>query len=591
MRAASPGGARSASRSPSRGNKGDKPKGGGRGKKKFAPPAKYEIYAERTIWSQRFKGWAKYFVKKPRLARPEDNASWVDTFVGRPPNFSGLSGAHNDSVSRSLMNFSEQFEKTKNMQDLLIIYGPSGTGKSVMAQIFVQDLLNRMELPFSYAAKWCLYIDCKKFNDRTYHELWKHIKDHLEAVQDKAIKVPLKLVLLDDADSIPATHQNALKTILDKNSLKLKWIFTATEPRKFIQYLQTKGMQLKCKNPTEKEALIIILSMCQKFKIGYERQGINALFDLNREPPISLSLSAIVKMMQQTFVKTHFISEENVYKCSKKKPPTPIVGPYAAIEPFQRCRICTLYPPCKHRSQNTLIEQGQTQRDAYPEYKGGKRPVCPEFARTGCCTVFNTHKRCQLSHPKKLHTVLLPVVRCPLCTIAWPCQKCDYCKDRNILLDLIDNIETRIALIRVLNVSEPPVHLVIHLAAEFEDWDAKVAGIAKFYVTAEKQAIMDEIKDWIITERSVNSQEYDWKRSHLNRTYAELVQTPLLKERRPVGGASRSRSRAQTPGSRMGSRMDEGSLGSATQDDAMSLMSMTGSVDRASVSSAGAKSK
>jgi hypothetical protein len=572
MRASSPkAGSRGGSRSASRG----KDAKGGKGKKKsIGPPPTYETYAERTIWSQRFKGWTKYDVKKPRLARPDDNLNWVENFVGRPATFSALSGTHNDTVVRSLLNFAEQFEKTKNLQDLLIIYGPSGTGKSVMAQIFVQELLDRIELPATLASKWCLYVDAKKYNDRNYHELWKLIKDHLEAPQDKAIKVPLKLVLIDDADTIPATHQNTIKTMLDKNSLKLKWIFTAHEPRKFIQFLQTKGMQLKCKNPSEKEALVIMLLFCQKFKIGYERAGIHTIFELNRDN--NLSLSKMVNMLQATFVKTHFISEENVFKCSNKKPPAPVIGPYAAIEPFPRCRICTLFPPCAHRPQAELIEQGQKQREAYPDYVGQGRPVCPEFARTGCCTVFNTHKRCNLAHPKRLHTVLLPVIRCPLCTIAWPCQKCDYSSDRNELLDLIENIETRIELLKVLNVKEPPVHLVIHLAAEFEDWDMRISAIAKFYLTSEKQATLTETKEWVATERSVLPHEYEWKRSHLNRTYGELVQTPLLKDRRPQA-TSRGRSRqTATPGS----RMDElGSVGSGA-DDAMSLASVTGGGSR-----------
>ena len=151
---------------------------GGRkgGKKKIGAPAAFEVYAERTIWSPRFKGWTKYAVKKPRLPTDNDKLNWVDNFVGRPAVFTSLVGNSNDSTVRSLVTFVDQFDSTKNLQDLLMIGGPCGSGKSAIAQIYIQEMLNRMELPFSIAPKWCMYVDAKKYNANTYHELWKKVK-------------------------------------------------------------------------------------------------------------------------------------------------------------------------------------------------------------------------------------------------------------------------------------------------------------------------------------------------------------------------------------------------------------------------------
>ena len=117
------------------------------------------------------------------------------------------------------------------MQDLVVIHGGSGTGKSILAQIFTMSMVDVMDVDVSLAKKWCMYVDAKSYNPATYHELWRKVKEFLEAPQDKDIKVPYKTILVEDADTIPATHQNSMKTIMDKNSLKLKWIFTASEPR------------------------------------------------------------------------------------------------------------------------------------------------------------------------------------------------------------------------------------------------------------------------------------------------------------------------------------------------------------------------
>jgi hypothetical protein len=399
-----------------------------------------------------------------------------------------------------------------------------------------------------------MYVDSKAYNDRTYHELWKKIKDFIDLPIPKAIKVSMKLILLDDADTISATHQNSMKIIMDKNSLKLKWIFIAKEPRKFIQYFQTKAMILKCKNPNEKEALLIILSFCQKFKIGYDRLGIKCLFDshshmigdksgTNTSGSVSLSLSNMMNILQITFSKTSYISEENILKTLKVKQPPKIVGPYACIEPFKRCRVCTLYPPCKHNTFDTLVEKAEKQRSAYPEYLGEKRLNCPEFVRTGKCSTFNKHKRCMLAHPRGRTQVEKAVIRCTLCTIQWPCQKCYYSKERNFLLSMIDNINKRLNLLVEINVPEPPIHLVIHLMDEYEDWEMSISALAKFYLTNEKFKIKNDIIEWINDSYCTIADEYEWKSTHLKRTYGEILTSPLLTERKKAGTSRRNKSR------------------------------------------------
>ena len=37
---------------------------------------------------------------------------------------------------------------------------------------------------------------------------------------------------------------------------------------------------MKTKAPVERDALIIVMGFCFKFKIGYEREGLRVLFDL-----------------------------------------------------------------------------------------------------------------------------------------------------------------------------------------------------------------------------------------------------------------------------------------------------------------------
>lgn len=262
---------RSTSRGHSRGRGSSSPGGRGRGKDKKKEKDEGG-YAEREIWSGRFRGWTRYDVKKPRLPNDGDKADWIESCRGRPTTLNGLLGKTSDAACRTLQQYVNQFEGSKNLQDLAIISGPPGSGKTILSEIYVhtmgEDVLDLSGAQFS---KWAMFCDAKKYDATNYHELWKKIKEFIETpVDSKTTRVPFKVLVLDDADTISATHQNSMKTLMDKNTMKLKWVFTSREPRKFIQYLQTKAVMVSCKAPMEKDALLIVLSFCYRFKIGFE---------------------------------------------------------------------------------------------------------------------------------------------------------------------------------------------------------------------------------------------------------------------------------------------------------------------------------
>ena len=506
-----------------------------------------ETYAEREIWSGRFKGWTRYEVKKPRLPTEVDKADWIETMRGRPTTLVNIMGNYNDAACRTLNQYISQFESTKNMTDLVIISGPAGSSKTILSQIYVTTMgEDVLDLPASQYNKWCMTADAKKYDASNYHELWKKIKEFIEQpVDSKTVRVPFKVMVLDDADTISATHQNSMKTLMDKNSMNLKWVFTSREPRKFIQYLQTKAAMVTCKAPSEKDALQILLSFCMRFKIGYERTGIEALFKLTAERNKGrVNLTDLMRLLQKCYLSREYISEDNVYVAAGKPRPKVVVGPYAAIQPFPRCKTCTLYPPCQHRDLETLIMQANQRRKELPERKGGLE--CREFLRTGACSIFNKHKHCSLDHPTKKVSVQKLVRRCSICTIIWPCNHCTYSSERNRLVAVRDEIHRRLELLAVLTEDDPPVYLITHLVDRYEDWETTLKGIQKFYVTSEREAVMAETERWINNEYSVEENEYAFKIAHLTRTYAEVLSTPLLEEKK--NGASRGRSRGESRG-------------------------------------------
>jgi len=195
-------------------------------------------------------------------------------------------------------------------------------------------------------------------------------------------------------------------------------------------------------------------------RIGYNLEGMRAIIKLNPDR----SLSKMIDMLQEVFVNKLFISKENVLRNASVPIDLPMIPIGRAMEPLDRCSICTLIPPCQHIPLEELNRRAVKRRAELPRRKGGVMS-CPEFVRYGYCSLFNRIGRCSLDHPKNVHIVIKAKVRCPQCTIEWPCLHCDYTASRQKVLATIAEIQVRLGRIRQINVPDPPLSLTRHLVS------------------------------------------------------------------------------------------------------------------------------
>lgn len=71
---------------------------------------------------------------------------------------------------------------------------------------------------------------------------------------------------------------------------------------------------------------------------------------------------------------------------------------HARIYPrLRRCSICTLPPPCRHRTIKVAAAELKEELASYPENPGAE--PCHEFWATGCCHSMQKWKRCHFAHP------------------------------------------------------------------------------------------------------------------------------------------------------------------------------------------------
>lgn len=423
------------------------------------------LYSENNIWSQRYRAWYRYQVRKPRF--PDEHykeTRLVDMPDNCPKTFNAFVGKHNTSIFQSLQDILDKFEKIKLFPDVLTIYGPSGSGKSAIGKVFVNELVDIQKYKLAQVEKWCLCLDAKLYK-KDLGTFWNRVTTFAEAPVDKLLVTKYRVLVVDNFDYIPPSSQQTLKKIMEAYLSSLKYIFICPDPKSCMTgYVLNKSTNFRTRSISERDALQVVLMICSNHKIGFEREGIKAIFAVNT----NRSLSKILDLLQDVFLKQHYVSRENVMKVTIGKATDasdlPVLSQHRAVEPYERCSLCTLVPPCQHIPIEELIRRGVARRKELPRYKTGSM-ACPGFVRYGYCAMFNKNGFCNLDHPKNVHVIKKYAVRCPQCSIVWPCNHCDFTKHRTSMQALIDELHARIGRIRAINVPEPPVSLIRHLVS------------------------------------------------------------------------------------------------------------------------------
>lgn len=227
--------------------------------------ARLETYADTAVWSISFRAWTKYDVKKPRLPTVNDKTlRFVDSARNRPASFSQFVGKQNDEAVKSLRRLCELFENTKQLPAVIVVQGRSGSGKSALVHVFLQQLCEIMNIAESkvpalpYPSSLVLYSPYEgvftslqmgrfvtKFDaadflpPSSFEALWREIRKITDAPVDRVVSASWKLVVLDNVDSIPLTAQLAMRKTME-GAPKLKFVLIVRDVMKLTAAVQEK---------------------------------------------------------------------------------------------------------------------------------------------------------------------------------------------------------------------------------------------------------------------------------------------------------------------------------------------------------------
>jgi DNA polymerase III delta prime subunit len=154
----------------------------------------------------------------------------------------------NEQIKKSISKYLEQ----NDIQNL-IFYGPSGTGKTTLAKLCVQNLD-------------CDHLYINASDERGIET----IRDKVQSFASVASFKPLKVVILDEADFLTIQAQASLRNIIETFSRTTRFIMTCNFVERIIDPLQSRCQVLKIVPPTKKDVAKHLHWICNEESISHD---------------------------------------------------------------------------------------------------------------------------------------------------------------------------------------------------------------------------------------------------------------------------------------------------------------------------------
>jgi len=218
----------------------------------------------------------------------KDSLLWVEKY--RPKNLSEIMSQENN------IKFIKKF-LTVNKLPHLLLFGSSGTGKTSAILACARELNKKNFHSF--------ILELNASEHRGIDVVREKIKDFATT---KSMYDGLKIIILDEADSMTTIAQSALRRILEKYSKNVKFCIICNYLNKIIPALQSRCIRLKFSQLLVDDIKTLLLKICDKENLKISDNVLNGIIDLSTG-----DMRKAINLLQNIYIQKNIVTIEDLY--------------------------------------------------------------------------------------------------------------------------------------------------------------------------------------------------------------------------------------------------------------------------------------
>lgn len=183
-----------------------------------------------------------------------------------------------------MVGFIPSFSIDEDMPHLLL-HGGAGTGKTTLAKIIIK-MLNANSITLNASSERGIEIVRQKIS---------------EFASTQSTNDNIKIVFLDEADSLTADAQTALRNTMETYSRNTRFILTANYVNKIIDPLRSRCISIKFDNIPKNLIVERLEFICKEEKIPYEVEALGKIVD-QTGPDMRSAINKIEEMKSGVLV-------------------------------------------------------------------------------------------------------------------------------------------------------------------------------------------------------------------------------------------------------------------------------------------------
>ncbi len=257
---------------------------------------------------------------------------WIEKY--RPKDLSEVIGQK--LVVERLKSFVER-QSFPNM----IFAGTAGVGKTTCAIAFANELFKGQ---LNGAFK-----ELNASDDRGIDVVRGTVKEFAKTIS--LADIPIKIIFLDEADSLTADAQHALRRTMEKYSAETRFILSANYASKIIDPIQSRCVVFRFKSLNEDDMREYIKRIAKGEDLDIDDKAVDALLYVSEG-----DMRKLTNIMQSCAMHNPKITDTSVYDISAKARPKEIVS-------MLKCSIGGDFDGARKELENLMLRQSLSAED------------------------------------------------------------------------------------------------------------------------------------------------------------------------------------------------------------------------------------